>query len=79
MADKRAERIAKLIEIDPQYPTVSADKREQLQAVKRELEKEAPEGAPAGPFAAREKAKAEAKEKAKAKARAVGQPGEGRA
>ncbi len=55
-----------LIEIDPQYPTVSADKRKQLQAVKRELEKEAPEGAPADPFAAREKAR----EKAKAKARA---------
>ncbi len=58
-----------LIEIDPQYPTVSADKRKQLQAVKRELEKEAPEGAPADPFAAREKAKAEAREKAKAEAR----------
>jgi len=59
-----------LIEIDPQYPTVSADKREQLQAVKRELEKEAPAGAPADPFAAREKARAETRGKAKAKARA---------
>ena len=58
-----------LIEIDPQYPTVSADKREQLQAVKRELEKQAPEGAAADPFAAKEKTKAEAREKAKAKAR----------
>ena len=47
-----------LIEIDPQYLTVSADKRKQLQAVKHELEKETPEGAPADPFAAREKAKA---------------------
>ena len=50
--------------------TVSADKRKQLQAVKRELEKEAPEGAPADPFAAREKAKAEAREKAREKAKA---------
>jgi PPK2 family polyphosphate:nucleotide phosphotransferase len=48
-----------LIEIDPQYPAVSADRRQQLLAVKAELEDEAPKGAPADPFAAR-KAKEEA-------------------
>ena len=41
-----------LIEIDPQYPTVSEDTRRQLGVVKRELEKEAPEGAPADPYTA---------------------------
>jgi len=41
-----------LIEIDPQYPTVSEDTRQQLAVVKRELEKEAPEGAPADPYTA---------------------------
>src|SRR5262249_12091487 len=41
-----------LIEIDPRYPVVSEDQRQQLQAVKRELEAEAPKGAPADPFAA---------------------------
>ena len=40
-----------LIEIDPRYP-VSED--QQLQAVKRELEAEAPKGAPADPFAAKQ-------------------------
>jgi PPK2 family polyphosphate:nucleotide phosphotransferase len=43
-----------LTEIDPQYPTVSPDRREQLLAVKGELEAEAPKGAPADPFAAKE-------------------------
>ena len=43
-----------LIEIDPRYPVVSEDQRQQLQAVKRELEAEAPKGAPADPFAAKE-------------------------
>jgi hypothetical protein len=43
-----------LIEIDPQYPAVNADRRQQLLAVKAELEDEAPKGAPADPFAARE-------------------------
>jgi PPK2 family polyphosphate:nucleotide phosphotransferase len=41
-----------LIEIDPRYPEVSADRRRQLLAVKAELEREAPKGAPADPFAA---------------------------
>jgi PPK2 family polyphosphate:nucleotide phosphotransferase len=58
-----------LTEIDPRYPAVSEDRRQQLQAVKRELEDEAPEGAPADPFAAKEagsKAKAAAAAEAKA-------------
>jgi PPK2 family polyphosphate:nucleotide phosphotransferase len=41
-----------LAEIDPQYPTVSPERRKQLLAVKGELEAEAPAGAPADPFAA---------------------------
>jgi len=41
-----------LIEIDPRYPEVSADRRRQLLAVKAELKREAPKGAPADPFAA---------------------------
>jgi PPK2 family polyphosphate:nucleotide phosphotransferase len=59
-----------LVEIDPRYPVVSEDRRQQLQAVKRELEAEAPKGAPADPFAAKEaggKAKAAAEAKAAAK------------
>ena len=48
-----------LIEIDPQYPLVSAGKRDELMVVKGELEAEAPKGAAADPFAAKEKAKAE--------------------
>jgi PPK2 family polyphosphate:nucleotide phosphotransferase len=59
-----------LVEIDPQYPEVSEDRRQQLQAVKRELEAEAPEGAPADPFAAKE-AGARAKAAAEAEARAA--------
>jgi PPK2 family polyphosphate:nucleotide phosphotransferase len=58
-----------LVEIDPRYPVLSEDRRQQLQAVKRELEDEAPEGAPADPFAAKEagsKAKAAAAAEAKA-------------
>ena len=55
-----------LMEIDPQYPTVSADRRQQLLTVKRELEDEAPTGAPADPFAAKE-----AEEVAAARSRAA--------
>src|SRR6185312_7262504 len=54
-----------LVKIDPRYPVVSEDRRQQLQAVRRELEAEAPKGAPADPFAAKEagaKAKAAAAE-----------------
>ena len=59
-----------LIEIGPRYPVVSEDQRQQLQAVKRELEAEAPKGAPADPFAAKEagaKAKAAGREAAVAR------------
>ncbi|HEY1318680.1 MAG TPA: PPK2 family polyphosphate kinase, partial [Streptosporangiaceae bacterium] len=59
-----------LVEIDPRYPVVSEDRREQLQAVKRELEAEAPKGAPADPFAAKE-AGARAKAAAAAEAKAA--------
>jgi len=41
-----------LIEINPQYPKVSADQRRQLQAIRAELESQAPEGAPADRFLA---------------------------
>jgi PPK2 family polyphosphate:nucleotide phosphotransferase len=44
-----------LIEIDPKYPKVSAEAREALQAAKKELEAEAPEGAAADPYAAKTK------------------------
>jgi PPK2 family polyphosphate:nucleotide phosphotransferase len=47
-----------LIELDPQYPVVSADKRQQLATVKRELEEQAPEGAAADPFAASQRSRA---------------------
>ena len=47
-----------LMEIDPQYPSVSAGERDELMVVKGELEAEAPKGAPADPFAAREARKA---------------------
>ncbi|MGW1894306.1 polyphosphate kinase 2 family protein [Streptomyces sp. NPDC002004] len=42
-----------LIDIDPHYPTVSEETREELLTAKRELEAEAPEGAPPDPFAGR--------------------------
>ena len=58
-----------LVGIDPQYPVVSADRRQQLQAVRGELETEAPRGAPADPFVAKEAgAKAKAAGAAEAKA-----------
>ena len=41
-----------LMEIDPQYPQVSTDAREDLLTAKRELEAQAPKGAPADPYAA---------------------------
>ena len=57
-----------LIDIDPQYPKVSAEQREQLLVVKGELEAQAPEGAAADPFAAkRAKEKAKARKKARTK------------
>ncbi|MEU7060730.1 polyphosphate kinase 2 family protein [Streptomyces sp. NPDC046197] len=41
-----------LIDIDPQYPHVSDRTRQELAEVKRELERQAPEGALADPYAA---------------------------
>ena len=41
-----------LIDIDPQYPTVSEDRRQNLLAVRKELEDEAPEDAERDPYAA---------------------------
>ena len=43
-----------LIQIDPDYPEVSAEERAELLSVKAELEAEAPRGARADPFAAGE-------------------------
>ena len=47
-----------LIGIDPQYPEVTADRRQELLVVKGELEAQAPKGAPADLFAVK---KAEAR------------------
>ena len=41
-----------LITIDPRYPVVGEQARQDLLTVKRELEEEAPAGEPADPFAA---------------------------
>jgi PPK2 family polyphosphate:nucleotide phosphotransferase len=59
-----------LIEIDPQYPEVTADRRQELLVVRGELVTQAPKGAPADPFAAKAKAKAAAKAEGKAEAAA---------
>ncbi len=60
-----------LIDIDPQYPVVTAARREELLVVKGELEAQAPKGAAADPFAAKA-ARKEAKRIKKAeKAQAV--------
>jgi PPK2 family polyphosphate:nucleotide phosphotransferase len=42
-----------LIEIDPRFPTLSDDALRDLEAAKRELEAEAPDGAPPDPFEAK--------------------------
>jgi PPK2 family polyphosphate:nucleotide phosphotransferase len=47
-----------LIKIDPRYPEVGPDKREELLTIKDELEAQAPKGAVADPFAAQEAKKA---------------------
>jgi PPK2 family polyphosphate:nucleotide phosphotransferase len=44
-----------LMEIDPQYPTVSKKARKDLLIAKAELEQQAPEGAPADPFKAEQR------------------------
>jgi hypothetical protein len=59
-----------LIDIDPHYPAVSAERREQLLVVKGELEAQAPAGAPGDPFAAKRAKRAMKKAKAKKKAHA---------
>src|SRR4051795_6059811 len=41
-----------LMEIDPQFPTVTSEQREELQKVKETLEAQAPKGAEPDPFAA---------------------------
>ncbi|MFI1733002.1 polyphosphate kinase 2 family protein [Streptomyces acidicola] len=41
-----------LMDIDPQYPTVSKEARKALRAARRDLEAEAPKGAAADPYAA---------------------------
>jgi PPK2 family polyphosphate:nucleotide phosphotransferase len=56
-----------LIGIDPQYPEVSAEQREQLLGVKKELEAQAPGGAAADPFAAKETKATETKPAKQAK------------
>ena len=43
-----------LIKIDPRYPEVSQEARQQLQAARRELEAEAPQDAAADPFEAKQ-------------------------
>jgi len=57
-----------LIELDPQYPTVSPATRKGLRTAKRELEAEAPEGTAADPFAAAHDKTAKASRKDKARA-----------
>lgn len=47
-----------LIQLDPQYPAVSPERRDALLSVKADLEAEAPRGAPADPYAAKKKKKA---------------------
>ena len=64
-----------LIEIDPQYPAVSADERAELLTVKAELEAEAPRGTRADPFAAEAAADGKAKAEARrAKKKRAGGP-----
>ena len=56
-----------LIQIDPDYPEVSAEERAELLSVKAELEAEAPRGARADPFAAGEGADGKAGRAGRAK------------
>jgi PPK2 family polyphosphate:nucleotide phosphotransferase len=56
--------------IDPRYPEVSKERREELLVIKGELEAQAPRGAPADPFAAEQAAKQAGKAKGGKKARA---------
>jgi PPK2 family polyphosphate:nucleotide phosphotransferase len=68
-----------LIEIDPQYPQVSADARDRLLAARADLVAQAPKGAEADPFQAkmeRRRVKAKRKEDAKATERVAAGVGE---
>ncbi|MFD9508192.1 polyphosphate kinase 2 family protein [Streptomyces mirabilis] len=49
-----------LMDIDPQYPEVGEEARNELLVTKRELEQEAPTGAPADPYASRHPSSAQA-------------------
>jgi PPK2 family polyphosphate:nucleotide phosphotransferase len=55
-----------LIEIDPRFPTVTAEIRKELEATKVELEQQAPKGAAPDPFAAEEAGKKDKGKAAKA-------------
>ena len=57
-----------LMELDPQYPTVSAAAQKGLRSAKRELEAEAPKGAAADPYAAAHDKTAKASRKHKTRA-----------
>ena len=46
-----------LMDIDPRYPEVSTERREELLVIKGELEAQAPKGAAADPFVAEQAAK----------------------
>jgi PPK2 family polyphosphate:nucleotide phosphotransferase len=63
-----------LVEIDPQYPKVSAEARDALQETKVELEAQAPEGATPDPFAS-QAADVTGKGKAQGKGKAAKKPG----
>lgn len=54
-----------LMEIDPQYPQLPEADRKELLVVKRDLEREAPEGLPADPYAARHPEARRAKKRAR--------------
>ncbi len=58
-----------LIDLDPRYPEVSQDRRQELLTIRDDLVAQAPEGAPPDPFEAKEQAKARAKEAKRAKAK----------
>jgi PPK2 family polyphosphate:nucleotide phosphotransferase len=61
-----------LIDIDPRYPKVSQERRQELLTIRDDLVAQAPEGAPPDPFEAKEQAKARAKAKDTKRARAKG-------
>jgi hypothetical protein len=57
------------MDIDPRYPEVSTERREELLVIKGELEAQAPKGAAADPFVAEQAAKqAKAAQRGKTKA-----------